>query len=230
MKKLLGLLTAAVLVAGISTAASAAATDNAYVLVRCTVTISVQVLTNNSTWWAHGSNPYDTSPGFSYESGASSVSIRNNSLGAITKWSLQISTIQTKAFSNYSDDLTTGWVADSGDGMWVPGATAGIMTAALSAVFKSQPSSETDYDASTILTLSPQVYQTGNSGNNNFRPLGGNGYQSAINPATSAANYVSPSGSDSTDGRGLHFMLKTPTAVLDQNWRRFVIQVSASTN
>ena len=222
---------------------SAAATgytndDVGYVIVRCTISISVDVLDTNATWYIAGMSTgpiTGVTPGATYYSmSTSSVSIRNSSSGAMTKWTVHVSTIQTKTWTSYGNGeatLATGWVADDVDVNltgWRMGSVADINTCALSACFKVDGAvtaldfpingpDTTSLNLLTMRTASDDLDTYSITGR--FLPISGGSYPTAFG---STANWVLPG-----QVRSLGFKFSAPTVVSDQNWRRFVLLVSA---
>ena len=222
---------------------SAAATgytneDAGYVIVRCTISISVDVLDTNATWYIAGMSTgpiTGVSAGATYYSmSTSSVSIRNSSSGAMTKWTVHVSTIQTKTWTSYANGeatLATGWVADDVDVNltgWRMGSVADINTCVLSACFKVDgavtgldfPINDPDTTALNLLTMRTASDDLDTySITGRFLPISGGSYPTAFG---STANWVLPG-----QVRSLGFKFSAPTVVSDQNWRRFVLLVSA---
>ncbi|MFH1369142.1 MAG: hypothetical protein ABII64_08450 [Elusimicrobiota bacterium] len=214
--------------------------DNAYVIVRCTITISVDVLDGNATFYVSGMSTGSLSgftPGATEYSKPNMVSINNNSSGALTKWTLHVSTIQTKAYSGSGNDPTeilgTGWAADPVDIApytgWLLGDQSGVLTCALAAVFiaNDEQAIARDFDplqdstAGDLLTMrtTANALDTWDT-TARFFPDIGTSYPSRI--GTSAANWTMPG--DTCD---LAFKFSAPIVVADENWRRIVVVVTA---
>ena len=218
--------------------AQAATSDNGYVIVRCTITVSVQVLSLDSTWYVNGNaaNGPGTTCNQSYVSGLSSITVMNNSSGAITKWQVYVSTIQNLGVA--SDPKGTGWTGDNPtNGGWSLASASGLNAAALFAVFKTSATELMDFDTNkSSLTLVPSgspdstmYYQTV-AGGGKFAPLvaAGNEFPSAI--LAGGYNWTTPIvGGATSVAKSMGFRLDTPKAVTDQNWRRFTLTVVAST-
>ena len=214
--------------------------DVGYVVVRCTISISVDVLDTNATWYIAGMSTGSiagVSAGATYYSmTASSVSIRNSSSGAMTKWTVHVSTIQAKTWTAYGtgeSSLATGWEGDDVDMNktgWLLGSASDINTCVLSACFKVDgavtgldfPINDPDTTSLNLLTMRTasddiDIYST----SGRFLPASGGSYPSAITEPSNA-NWVLPG-----QVRSLGFKFSAPTVVSDQKWRRLVLQVSA---
>ncbi len=161
------------------------------------------------------------------------VRINNNSSGALTKWTLHVSTIQTKAWVSATGGVEAlsgaGWAGDDVDmnfGGWLLGTEAGINTCVLSAVFKSVAATALDYDYITesatrdllVMRTTANALDTWDV-NNRFDPAA-DGYASRITGSTPV--WTMPG-----DTRDVYFKFCSPVVVSDQNWRRIVVVVTA---
>jgi len=223
MKKLF-LLLAAVAILGVTfvSRSYAATSDNAYVVVRCTVDVSVDVIGTgdaDTVYMGTWNNPhYDAGPDSVYVS--SYVTVRNTSSGAITKWQLAISTQQQSEtpFSGFAATDATYPAWSYGTALTDNGANKVV----LAAVFKSTAASAGDFADNDVLDATGKYYQTTNL---IFGPAS-DSYASSI---ASGSNYnmVNPyNGADSE--RNLYFYVRTPSAVTDMRYRKFTVTVTAS--
>ena len=213
--------------------------DIGYVIVRCTVTIDVDVLDTNATAWfvATSTQGCTLSPG-QEDVSITSITVVNISTGAVLKYAVIVDTIQRT-----QDGVN--WIADSDDynngikGWWL--STDGTLDAVgeciLAAVFAKARPSINDFgtaqgdDRFFYVIPSPSTTQldtyTYKTGGANFDPATGTlRYPSALGN-TSGTNCVSPV-RDTNNPRNLHFYIKTPVAVTDEFPRRFVIKVYAT--
>jgi len=213
--------------------------DIGYVIVRCTVTIDVDVLDTNATAWfvATSTQGCTLSPG-QEDVSITSITVVNISTGAVLKYAVIVSTIQrTEDGANWiadDDDLNRGI---KGWSLSTDGTLDTVGECILAAVFANARPTISDFGAAqgddrffhVIPSPSPSqldmyTYKTGGA---NFDPAtGGRRYPSALGN-TSGTNCVSPV-RDENNPRNLHFYIKTPVAVTDEFPRRFVITVYAT--
>jgi hypothetical protein len=213
--------------------------DVGYVIVRCTVTIDVDVLDTWATAWfvATSTQSCTLSPN-QEDVSVSSIVVKNQSVGAVLKYAVVVDTIQR------TTDGTT-WVADADDianGIkgWTlsnDGTNDDVGEFVLAAVFaKSRPaildfgtnpyndqlrSVVTSYDATALTNHTYKV-------DTNFAPEDPNKrYPSALGNTT-GVNAISPK-VDADNPRGLWFYIKTPQAVTDEYPRRIIIRVYGTT-
>jgi len=220
MKRLLVLVLGLGLVTGLAAGIFAATNDSAYVIARCTVTISVRVGVIADV------DADDTDDMLFQTSGLNSVyistyvNVTNNGTGAITKWTLHISTQWQAASISYND---TGWSAtDASYPAWTYGANLTDNSAnrvVLAAVFKNAATaSESDFAADDVLGTTDKTYQTG------ALVIGpaANDYTTAATSGNSY-NMVAPGST-----RQLFFRVLLPSSVTDDRYRRMGVMVTAS--
>jgi hypothetical protein len=229
MRKMLSIILAAGIIFGLTATAMAVQNpDYGYVIVRCTVTLSVDVEDNATAYFSTGNEPdryvISAGLGFDYVS-ISSITIKNDSVGAICKWALQVSTIQ------YSESYPFTWQGDNRWKLVETQSDEGIHEAILYGVFaSSRPSLGEFATVSTFTVGTDKLWaHTITAGSaKSFDP----------NSTTSGFQYAQPSipGYDPGtikaikpgDRRALWFRFVPPKAVVDEYYRRFVIQVTAS--
>lgn len=186
-----------------------AQTDDAYITVRCTVTVSVDVL---DAYDRVGSTTVAFSPGEVWIS--TYVQVQNNSDGALTSWQLQIST------QEYSTDGIT-WTAATDLEAWTisTDGTPGIDEVVIQGIFKNATSADaadfTD-NADEILDQTNKLYDVGGAYDSNTAA-----YADAY--PDGGANDV-----DVNETRNLFFRIKFPTAVANEYFHRFTVRVTAS--
>jgi hypothetical protein len=216
--------------------------DIGYVIVRCTVTVDVDVLDTNATAWFVATSTQDCtlSPG-QEDVSITSITVVNLSAGAVLKYAVIVDTIQrTEDGANWiadGDDLNRGikgWWLSTRDNKDI----TGVGECILAAVFAKARPSISDFGTTTegndrffYVIPSPSASQldtyTYKTGGANFDPeTWGLRYPSALGN-TSGTNCVSPV-RDENNPRNLHFYIKTPVAVTDEFPRRFVIKVYAT--
>ena len=203
--------------------------DFGYVIVRCTVTISVDVEEpDNIAYFGTGDVPqrYDVPAGGDYVS-ISSITVTNDSNGAICKWSLRVSTIQYKVNWNDPD-----WLGDPRWTLNEENEEAGVHKAVLYAVFATSRPASGEFNSEDRLLISAGKIWKHKEGTTDaeFDPTTtGTGLQytqpdiPGYNPGAYKA--IRP---DVDNRKALWFRLKTPTAVVDEWYRRFVIEVTAA--
>jgi len=219
MRKMLSIILAAGIIFGLTATAMAVQNpDYGYVIVKCTVTLSVDVEDNATAYFSTGNEPdryvISAGSGFDYVS-ISSITVKNDSHGAICQWALQVSTIE------YSESWSPpAW---NGDNRWTLGDSAGVQQAVLCAVFATSRPVTDDFsvpgDTLSVTTdkiwthttkLDPEDTVKRYSSTN---PNGYNGTNKVVNP---------------DDRRALWFRFIPPTAVIDEWYRRFTIKVTAA--
>lgn len=234
----------AVIIAICTTAEGSIGTDYGYVIVRCTIAISVDVLDANATaWFVAVGTDAGLSPNQADVS-ISSIGVRNTSSGAVVKWAVLVSSIQR------SED-GANWISDDDDmSKFIKGwflTTDGTLDAIgefqLAAVFaKSRPSLDQfevtenqnrgndefrdnlRWGTPTTDQRNTYTYKTNGEG---FDPsTTGLRYPSAL-PNTSGTNAISPYPLDDST-RWMWFYVKTPAAVTDTFPRRIIIRVDAA--
>jgi hypothetical protein len=193
-------------------AVHAATSDTAFVIVRCTTSISVDVLDTGIVEIPAGS-PNDLQV-------SSYVTVRNDSSGSICKWSLQITN------QEYSTDKAS-WNTASGATAWTMRANGGdasaggVETAALLAVFKNATSAAAaDFDADSasddiIGTAAATTYDTAFVSNNNP-------YADAWAAGGTAQDVAAGS------QQNLFFAIRYPSSVNADYYRRFTVTVTAA--
>jgi len=233
MRKIINILLLAGIVISLSTGILAAYDyDIGYVIVRCTVTIDVDVLDDQATaWFVAKSTANCTLSPNQVDVSISSIAVKNNSQGAVLRYAVIVTTIQRTA------DGTT-WVADGDDftngikGWYVSTSTGNVGQCILAAVFASSRPAITEFGGGqyndrfpgviyspTITDFNNHTYKTGGQ---NFDPVSSAiKYPSALGN-TSGTNCISPV---QHNPRGLWFYILTPAAVTDDMPRRFIITV-----
>jgi hypothetical protein len=189
--------------------------DNAYVVVKCTMTTSIDVL--NGTDYVKINGGTAVGPNEVWIS--SYVAVRNDGTGSITRWSMRIST------QHYSTDGSTWQDTTTANVGWSYGtalANNGLNQAVLAAVFATGPTVlSTDFGDEDCLGEASSIYL---SGAGVFGPAT-NGYPTDYT-SPSSYNMVANTGSNPT--RRLFFYVRTPTAITDENYRRFTVTVTAT--
>jgi|GEM_PF-2462837 hypothetical protein len=213
--------------------------DIGYVIVRCTVTIDVDVLDTNATAWfvATSTQGCTLSPG-QEDVSITSITVVNISTGAVLKYAVIVDTIQrTEDGANWiadSDDLNRGI---KGWSLSTDGNLDTVGECILAAVFANARPPIGDFGTSegndrffyvipspNATQLSTYTYKTGGD---NFDPATDTRrYPSALGNG-SGTNSVSPV-RNANNPRNLHFYIRTPVAVTDEFPRRFVIRVYAT--
>ena len=227
MKKLLSMLVALAIFAVvglISSKAYAVDNDNAYVVVKCTVAISVDIDDSQDVAGLAGNAPsaiiMSTKP----------IHVDNTGVGSITHWSLKIAAAQT-----YSLDGATGWTGtDTYNVPWTFGATKtdiGLNQCTLAAVFEKQVPEPTlaggDFADNDVLTASDQIYERSNG---KFGPVAHAYTSDIIAAGDHGYNMVSNPKSTLGDGpiRDLYFLMTLPSAVTDSNYRMITVTITAA--
>jgi hypothetical protein len=210
--------------------------DVGYVIVKCTVTVDVDVLDNWSTaWFIYQGNMNNGLSAGQTDVSVTSITVKNNSSGAIVKYAVLVSSIQR----NSATDGSGNWISDDDD------TTAGIKGWYLStdgiadspgefilwAVFsKNRPNANdflnneaNDQFRVNLANSQPSDSQLRNytyrSTNGNFGPeTPANQYSSAL--SGSANNLIAPN-----EERGLWFKITTPASVTDVYPRRISVVV-----
>jgi len=206
-------------------------TDYGYVIVKCTVTVDVDVLDEQATAYFRYEGPYyQLGTNETYVS-TTSIKVQNLSGGAILKYAVFVSEIQR----NQNDNGSGSWIPDTdnqteGIKGWTLSTddTPGICEFVLYAVFaNARPSSDDFADANDRLAMFDPDYRSANTyrvGNDKFGPETTSlQYPTALSGWT-GANYIAPYPEENY-ARDLWFKIKTPTAVTDERPRRIVIRV-----
>lgn len=200
------------------------ATDEGFVIVRCTVTISVEVLDPDATiYFGTGTEPQryiiGAGAGLDYVS-TSSITVRNNSSGAICNWLLRVKEIQRSQDTNWP---VSSWTTDD---RWTLGTSPGVHQCVLYAVFAtSRPATSEFVSNDDELTTTSASWVHGSrfdpaTGTPSFR------YGQPNVPGFSDSDkMILPTYPDNI--KALWFRFIPPTAVVDDLYRRFVIEVSA---
>ena len=202
--------------------------DYGFVIVRCTGTLSIDVLDGNSTAWFNLSGSLVEALSANQTAiSFGSITVRNDGVGILSKWAVWVASIQR------TSDGGVTWVADSGDGSWsISDSTAGICRARLSAVFaRSRPVADdflNDYGNDVLANLASYNVSgsvldtyTFSTGNSRLGPES-DGIRYVPDYTVGSYHLVAPGSS-----RGLYFRIETPIAILDEYPRRFVIAVKA---
>jgi len=199
--------------------------DYGYVIVRCTVTLSVDVEDNATAYFSTGAEPYryeiSAGSGFDYVS-TSSITVKNDSQGALCIWKVQVSAIQ-RADSNDWGSINA-WDPEP---YWTLGTSPDVEQAVLYAVFCSSRPSASEFESNDILMVgSDKTWRHKTTTDVSLDPTSTtSGFQYPQNSKTSGyANKVTAPG----DRRALWFRFLPPTAVRDDNFRRFIIQITAA--
>ena len=189
--------------------------DFGYVIVRCTVTISVDVEEpDNIAYFGTGDEPdryvISAGPGFDYVS-TSSITVKNDSNGAVCQWKLKVSAI------HYSVSYPFDWITDT---RWSLGDSPDVEQAVLYAVFATSRPATGEFANDDILSTT-DAYWTHPT---KFDPSTGVPFRYDQHPKfTDYGNKATIPG----DRRALWFRFIPPTAVIDEYYRRFTIQVTA---
>jgi hypothetical protein len=210
--------------------------DVGYVIVKCTVTVDVDVLDTWSTAWfiSEGNMSSGLTAGEDDVS-VTSITVKNNSTGAIVKYAVLVSSIQR----NDNVNGTGNWLSDddnliSGIKGWylsTDGTADSPGEFILAAVFSKNKPPKNDFTADEAndqfrvnlatftLTDGHLITYTYKTGGLAFDPATvTNRYSSAMSGSTN--NLVSPG-----EQRGLWFYIDTPAAVTDTYPRRISIVV-----
>ncbi|MDW8055588.1 MAG: hypothetical protein RMJ13_02640 [Elusimicrobiota bacterium] len=196
------------------------ATDHCYVIVRCTVTISINI--DDTASLVHLST---AGPNVFVVSGSSYVTVTNNSSGAICKWRVRVSTQEYTT----QDPPSGGWtVPTTGDYYWNlrengQSAAGDVMTAALLCIFASSATTScvsTDFDTDNasddIIGYSWVILEGAKMKHNSSIPP--DDWPSGGTNADIAAGGI----------RNLFFGIRYPSAVADEFYRRFTVEVNAA--
>jgi hypothetical protein len=190
----------------LSTRASAAGSANAYLVVRCTATISVELFSRAAGGGLPAKTTYYNFGDVAAASTATSVNpigVRNNSQGAITRWELDV----LEPASPYIDATTH----------WTLGSTPGLNRAALYAKFSSSTLTSADFNiVNDTVTSTSQGAKTYSAGSFYSQCS-----QYIVPLFSTDASLVVPTSYDSSaEGkaeRQLWLKLLTPTAVESAN-------------
>ena len=204
----------------------AAAQDYAYVIVKCTVSLSVQVV-------APSIQVYTSTPnaGAGISAGqvfvSSYVTVQNNGSGCIETWTLQVSS------QDYCATAGGSYIANDGSGAaWALGSTIadnGINKVVLAACFKSADAIVTDFSPASNNENMLKWFVPVTWGSGAFDVGATSCYQPNSNAYTQ--DYVNGSGHNNVAAgnlRNLFFYVKAPTAVTDQMYHRFMVMVTAA--
>jgi len=227
MRKMLSIILAAGIIFGLTATAMAVQNpDYGYVIVRCTVTLSVDVEDNATAYFSTGNEPerYVISAGLGLDYvSTSSITVKNDSVGALCIWNVQVSAIQ-RANSNIWESITA-WNTEP---YWTLGTSPDVEQAVLYAVFCSSRPSTGEFESNDILSVgSDKTWKHKSSASDvDLDPTSTtSGFQYPQNTRTSGySNKVTAPG----DRRALWFRFLPPTAVRDDNFRRFIIQITAA--
>ena len=231
MKKSIGLFLFGLLLSiGITTSAFAIATDHACVIVKCTATVSVDVLDNASTAYflqmeGNGINQTTVS--------VSAVQVQNNSNGAICKWRVYVNATSSVTALQYWTG--TAWDAQGTDPLNQWGLSGddnnGVNLIVLKAAFKATAPAADDFGSEVgndILapTTSPGTDYDYSTGDGKLSVTGG---YSSDYQGSGTINCVNPTGAGTGNPtRNLWFCIKTPTAVTNDAMRRAIVTVDAT--
>jgi hypothetical protein len=189
--------------------------DVGYVIVKCTMTTSIDVL--NGTDYVKINGGIAVAPNEIWIS--SYVAVKNDGTGSITRWSLRIST------QHYSTDGSTWLDTTTSNVGWGYGETLtdnGLNNVVLAAAFAQGPTIlSTDFGNEDCLLSTNTIYLAG---------------AGAYGPATNAyaTDFTSPNSynmvanTSTNNTRRLFFYMRTPTAITDENYRRFTIMITAT--
>jgi hypothetical protein len=215
MRKMLSIILAAGIIFGLTATAMAVQNpDYCYVIVKCTVTLSLDVGNDDvasSTYTVHlGTH----APGTDLLSGP--IPVENDGEGSIVKISLQ----RTKCEINSNDDGTGTWSDDTGVTGWSWSssfANVGTLKACLGVIFSSSTPTDTNWVSDDDIIEDPTYYRK----NANSVLTGPHSpYTSALN--SNSLNFVAYG-----EIRNMYVRLKLPTAVADQKPRRITITATA---
>ncbi len=231
MRKTIGILLICMFLLGISSKVLALTNydrDTGYVIVRCTVTVDVDVLDEQATAWFVQRSTAGALSVDQADVSISSISVKNNSTGAVLKYAVLVSSIQrTHDGSNWiSDDddfnnLIKGWTLSNNN------TNDGVGEFVLSAVFARSRPAISDFNTVqandqfrvNLGSSNPsdgqlQAYTYKTNGDN-FDPNNGTLRYTSVLGNSSGINAVSPG-----EVRGLWFYIRTPQAVTDTYPRR----------
>jgi hypothetical protein len=232
MKKLLSLVLALVLFSAIglltSTASAATNPDYAYVVVRCTVSLSVQVVSPN--YYVYTSSQAGAGISASDIVVTSNVVVQNNGSGCIETWTLNVTSQDYSTSDNgpwIANALPAGapWILSTNMANTLPSA-AGVNQVVLGACFKSVAAVPGDYGPNGFNLLKWFNAQTWLSGG--FDIAAG-----VFQPTSNAypQDFVYGSGNNNISAgssKNLYFYVKAPTAVTDTNFHRFTVTITAA--
>jgi len=241
MRKIISILLAAFMVVSLTSLARATRnSDVGYVVVRCTVTIDVDVLDTWATAWfiSIGNLSGGLSPN-QEDVSVSSIVVKNQSSGAVLKYAVVAEAIHR------TPDNGNSWVPDIDD---IPNGIKGwtlsndgtnddIGEFVLAAVFAKSRPAITDFETSEYNDQFRRLVTSYNASeltnhtykvDTNFTPNDPDKrYPSALGNTT-GVNAISPR-VDANNPRGLWFYIKTPQAVTDEYPRRITIRVYGTT-
>jgi hypothetical protein len=196
-------------------AAQAINPDVGYVIVKCTMTTSIDVL--NGTDYVKINGGTAVAPNELWIS--SYVAVKNDGAGSITNWRLRIST------QHYSTDGSTWQDTTTANVGWAYGTTLtnnGLNQVVLAAAFAQGPTIlSTDFGNEDCLLSTNTIYMAG---------------AGSYGPATTAyaTDFTSPNSYNmvanvsSNNTRRLFFYMRTPTGITDENYRRFTVMITAT--
>ena len=205
-------------------------TDYGYVIVKCTVTVNIDVLDEQATAWFL--NQYGGIGTGETHVSISSITVVNISNGAIVKYAVMVSSIQR----NEDSDGSGAWISDDDDfdqGIkgWTLDSSPGICQFVLYAVFANARPASGDFADNDQFTVNlAGANPTPTQRDDHTYKTGGDKYDPATNRYDSAlgndtgVNFVAPYDMPGYE-RGLWFKIITPTAVTDELPRRIIIRV-----
>jgi hypothetical protein len=198
-----------------ATSARAINPDTAFVVVKCTMTTSIDVLSGTDYVKINGG--IAVAPNEIWVS--SYVAVRNDGTGSITRWSLRIST------QHYSTDGSTWQDTTTANVGWSYGTTLtnnGLNQMVLAAVFASGITiTPGDFGDEDCVLSTSTIYLAGAS---TYGPAA-NAYPTDF---TSPNGYNMIANTSANFTRRLFFYMRTPTAITDENYRRFTIMITAA--
>jgi len=215
MRKMLSIILAAGIIFGLTATAMAVQNpDYGYVIVKCTVTLSLDVGNDNDASSIYTVHLGTHAPGTDLLSGA--IPVENDGVGSIVKISLQ----RTACDINSADDGSGTWSTDNGVTKWSWESSnfdnVGTLKACLGVIFSSSTPTNTTWVGNDDIIEEEKYY----SKDANSTLTGPHSpYTSALNSTRNFVAYV--------ETRNMYVRLKLPTAVADQKPRRITIRATA---
>jgi hypothetical protein len=215
-----------------SSNAYAAATnpDYAYVVVKCTVSLSIQVLATTNYVYLNNCNngTNGISAGEAWVS--SNVVVANNGSGCIETWTLQVTTQNVATtLGTWLDTGTVNgmaWTLATNMANTLP-SVGGVNQVVLGACFKSAVATTADFGANGWNLLKWQTPTTWGSGafdvggTSCYQPNGAQ-YPQDLTIGTGNNNVAA------LNNRSLYFYVKAPAAVTDTKYHRFTVTITAA--
>ncbi len=190
--------------------------DQGYIIVKCTVTLSVDVGNDDNADITYTVHLGTHAPGTNLLSGP--IPVENDGQGSIVIFNVQ----RTECYRNRQEDGGGDWESDTGPNAWQWQTTFGAATGPLKACFGVIFSSTTPTDYSWVGDDDVVESQKTYSASANSILTGPHSpYDSAI--SGTEYNFVSYQ-----EIRNMYVRVKLPDAVADQKPRRITVQVTAA--